>query len=261
MSAGAQELETFGCVVLRGEIDAVALTAEFDATMRDAFVEVDHRLHGAIGNQFRYVPMMCERTPVSVQLVVRLAAVAAELLQCDVLPGRAKATTYFGSARWHRDSELPVRSIGLAAYLEPLTGATGALCVIPGSHHDDYAAAIASLLDHRADVPHSVLATMPGDLIAFDEHLFHSTSGSGKRRQWRVDFIADDAPDDVLREWYALQYSVGWDAGYDYERYPTYGAYWLDATVAWSARMHALGAHAAAQAEEAAAVRGRPPRP
>src|SRR5262245_55881688 len=74
-----------------------------------------------------YLPMMCERTPVSLELASALASVAEELLQRRVLPGRAKGTRYFGDTSRHRDSDLDIASVGCIAYLDPVTVATGAL--------------------------------------------------------------------------------------------------------------------------------------
>ena len=120
--AVARQLAVQGFAVVPGWFEAAPLSAEFDATMAAAFVDADHLNAGAIGNRFRYVPMMGASTPVSLDLLARLATLAADLTEAEVLPTRAKATTYVGSARWHRDSDLPVRSFGFACYLEPLAG-------------------------------------------------------------------------------------------------------------------------------------------
>ena len=45
---------------------------------------------GSAGNLFRYVPMLCKRTPVSLALVDALAVTAAKLLDRAVIPVRAK---------------------------------------------------------------------------------------------------------------------------------------------------------------------------
>lgn len=242
----------FGFAVVSGHVDVAALSEEFDRTMADAFEGVDHLNVGQVGNQFRYVPMMCEHTLASVGHVLRLAALAADMLGCEVLPGRAKGTTYVGSADWHRDSDLAVRSVGIATYLEPLTAGTGALRVLPGTHHDGYASAVSDHLAVGGEVPFIALETVPGDLIVFDEHLYHGSSGGLRRRQWRVDFVADDGNDDALAQWYTRQYSVGWDAGYDVDRYPSYGPKWQQLAERWNRRLTALGAYHAAEAEESA---------
>ena len=250
-------LRDVGYVVLRDAIGAVELAEEFDRTMDDAFDHPDHMNVGAAGNMFRYVPMMCERTPVSLGNVVALAAVASQLLGCMVLPGRAKATTYVGSTQPHRDSDLALRSIGMAAYLEPLDAASGALVVHPGSHRNGGSPSATAAEAGDETSSWVVLDTQPGDLIVFDERVLHAADGGDIRRQWRVDFVADDAPDDVLAEWYARQYSVGWDAGYDIGRYPSYGEHWRTLDARWNDRLTELGAYAAAASEEAAALAAR----
>jgi ectoine hydroxylase-related dioxygenase (phytanoyl-CoA dioxygenase family) len=238
-----------GYVVLREAFDPTALAQEFDATMRDGIIPGAPAIAGSAGNQFHYVPMMCERTPVSLALLSRFSAIATELLDGAVLPGRAKATRYVGSTRWHRDGELPVQSLGFACYLEPLRPDEGALQIVPGSHR----------LGATADPATAIaLATAPGDVIVFDEKLLHSSAGGTVRRQWRVDFVADRPElDDPLRAWYAGQYSPGWDGGYDVDRFPSYGPHWrrtIDAR--WNQRLSALGAYQAADAEESV-VRAR----
>ena len=49
--------------------------------------------------------------------------------------------------------------------------------------------------------------------------------------------------------------SVGWDAGYNLDRYPSYGPYWQTRHPHWNQRLTELGAYQAAHAEETAASR------
>ena len=126
-----------GFVVLRGAFDPIPLASEFDRVFLDAFDDGQAvtTLSLASGTvTFRYVPMMCERTPESVALIDRCSVIAAELLGRAVLPGRAKGTWYQSDTAWHRDSVHGIASVGVVAYLEPLHAATGALRVVPGSH-------------------------------------------------------------------------------------------------------------------------------
>jgi hypothetical protein len=238
-----------GYEVLRSLEDDGPLAAELDACMRDATAgRREPMTAGVTGNEFRYVPTMCERTPHSLGLLRRLAVIASDRLDAPVLPGRAKAVVYRGSTKLHRDSDLALPSIGIAFYLEPLTAATGALLVVPGSHLRESAAIEEAI----------ALPTVPGDAIMFDERLFHASHGGLLRRQWRVDFVADrPATDDLLRAWFARQFSVGWDGGYDVARYPSYGAHFRALDARWNARLEALGAFAAAEAEESAALARR----
>ncbi len=61
-----------GFVVLRGAFDPEPLSTEVDAALTDAFrgtTDPGAVSSGIAGNEFRYVPMMCERTPVSLSLL------------------------------------------------------------------------------------------------------------------------------------------------------------------------------------------------
>jgi hypothetical protein len=250
-SKHAIHFDAFGFAVLQRFADVEALSAELDACMRDAFPDPSHMNAGAAGNQFRYVPTMCERTPHSLALVRQLAPVAAAILQAPVLPSRAKATTYRGSTKWHRDSDSSLKSVGFLFYLEPVEAESGGLRVLPGSHFADYAGAVQAYMTQAEVVPGIAIPTMPGDAIALDERVFHASSGGDQRRQWRVDFVADlPGSDDALRDYFARQYTPGWDGGYDVDRYPSYGEYWRTLDAGWSQRLDELGAYEAAEEAE-----------
>ncbi len=240
-----------GYVVLRGAFDPELLAREVDAALADGYRTAPVNT-GSAGNRFRYVPMMCERTPVSLALVDALAAPAAWLLDRAVLPVRAKGTRYFGGTSWHRDSELDVATIGFAAYLEPLEAHNGALRVLPGSHQVGAADSPRGLPDDVAAAGRAV-ETEPGDVIAFDERLWHASSGGAERRQWRIDFVADpDTSDEEqeTRRYFEGIFQPGWDGGYDVDRYPSYGAHWRASGAPWVERLSELGAVERAALEE-----------
>src|SRR5690606_15376231 len=128
---------------------------------------------------------MTAETPASLALLDRLETIAADLLGGPVLPTRAKGTRYFGDTPWHADSESPLRSVGFLAYLESLDAENGAFRVMPGSHHPDFGESLREFVEPARvdiDVPAHVIATRPGDVIAFDEHLYHASVG-GRVRQ------------------------------------------------------------------------------
>src|SRR5262245_46189075 len=126
----------FGFLVLREFFDPNPLAAEIDQVLQDGLVSsADVTRYGGI--QFQYVPMMTAKTPASLSLLDRTEAVAEAVLGASVIPTRAKAVRYLANTPWHVDSDLPVASIGLAAYLEPLTAENGAIRVLPGSHRSD----------------------------------------------------------------------------------------------------------------------------
>jgi hypothetical protein len=129
--------------------------------------------------------------------------------------------------------------------------------VLPGSHRRDFAEALRALgaAGTPAEaLPAHVVATEPGDVIAFDEHLFHASAGGGARRQWRLDYLRD--PPDVeaeehARSYFRSIYPPDWDGGYDVERYPSYGPDWQRSMRPSVARLGELGVYELASRQEA----------
>jgi hypothetical protein len=254
---------------MRQAFDPEPLAREFDAALATGFPDRPASLTSEeAGIWFQYLPMMCERTPISLDLVDRFATVAQALIERPVLPVRAKGTRYIGNAGWHRDTEHDITSLGFACYLEPLVAESGALRLLPGSHRPPFAHAVARFLDGYADppdpparasaeqLPGVVAETNPGDAIVFDEHLYHASQGGAIRRQWRVDYIAAPADEEeraASAAYLESIFSPEWDGGYDVNRFPTYGEYWRRSRPQWHATLDALGACAAAEAEELAA--------
>jgi hypothetical protein len=99
-----------------------------------------------------------------------------------------------------------------------------------------------------------VILTDPGDIIVFDEHLFHASFGGGTRRQWRVDYITDPAnaeAEEQARVYFRELYRPDWDGGYDVDRYPSYGSDWVQSPRRAVARLEALGVYELAAKQEA----------
>jgi hypothetical protein len=249
----ANALATFGFVVLRQFFDPGPLAAEIDRVMADGILR-DVLQHGDI--RFQYVPMMTAETPVSLSLLDSAETVAAALFGGPVLPTRAKGTRYHGETPWHTDSDLPLRSLGFLAYLEPVGAESGALRVIPGSHHAQFREAIRGIGTtclRDLSLPGHVVATEPGDMILLDERVLHASFGGGIRRQWRVDYLAAPADTEVnlTKSYFARIYTSDWDGGYDVDRYPSYGPDWRQSSRRSVARLEALGVYEVASAQEA----------
>jgi hypothetical protein len=238
----AQAVGEAGFVVLRRFFDPVPLAAELDRAIGEGIgpAQPAQRFPAGKGTvSLQYVPMMCERTPASLELARALASVAEELLRRRVLSGRAKGTTYFGDTSWHRDSELDIASLGCIAYLDRLTAATGALRILPLSHTNQTMELPAA--GWKGGV---AIGSDPGDVIVFDEHLAHASSSGRERRQWRVDFIIDPADSEIpsVQEWFARSVpDERRDLGYDARLYPSYGEYWRSRHPSWAARLADLG--------------------
>ena len=256
------EFRETGFVLIQSAFEPTLLSDEIDRAFAEGFRpgEGMHVISQGTGDvRFRYLPMMCERTPVSLDLLDRFAIVGAELLGKQVLPGRAKGTRYYGDTGWHRDSHSALPSLAFLAYLEPLRAWTGALRVLPGSHLD-LAVALPPRSGGDMPVPGQAVETEPGDVIAFDEHLVHSSRGGDERRQWRVDFLPDpqSAEDEAgVRAYFAEIFpDQQRDAPYDATRYPSYGQYWQTLDRPWTTRLHDLGVYERAQAAEGRAFAG-----
>jgi hypothetical protein len=251
--------ETFGFVVLRGAFDPGALAREVDASMRELALATSAAEVGAARQtiRFSYVPMMTAKTPASLALLAQLEAVAADLLGGPVLPTRAKGVRYSGDTPWHADSDAEVASLGCAAYLEPLEAESGALRVLPGSHRPGFGDAIraAGAVGLAADaLPSHVVSTEPGDVIAFDEHLFHASAGGAVRRQWRVDYVRE--PEDGesrarVKAYFARIFPPDWDGGYDVDQYPSYDADWRASRRRAAVMLGELGVYELAAIQEA----------
>jgi hypothetical protein len=251
-----EHLLTDGFVVLRQAFDPAPLTDEVDRSLTLGWRDEVAPHRGSGGVRFRYLPMTSARTPVSLDLVERFWPTAGALLGRRVLPGRAKGTEYLGGAGWHRDSGLPVASVGFLAYLEPLSPGRGALRILPGSHRDEHVVerflAEAEAEPGRDEAGRAV-ETDPGDVVVLDEHVLHGSSGGVRRRQWRVDYVAEpesEAEEAEVRAWYAGSFPPGWEPGYDIELFPSFGPDWLGSGQPWVAAMARLGAYEAASREE-----------
>jgi hypothetical protein len=261
---------TFGFLVLPGyleEHETAALGAELDRAQRDAFgARYDQRPDD--GSSGHYLPMMSQaRTPVSLALVEdqRFLATARQLVGAPVVPTYAEGILYFDQSGFHDDAGPGVRAVKFVAYLEPLTADTGALRLLPGSHHPELSAIVAAWdrrhPAHDAEqlrrqveaLPLYVAETRPGDVIAFDWHVRHTSIRGRDRRQWTISYVRDPAGAEETERFTDvvidgnLAFLLDDLDDYDHAAYPPYDDHWLAPDpahaerVALSDRMRALG--------------------
>jgi hypothetical protein len=242
---------TFGFLVLRQHLDPDTvdrLSREIDRALHDAFgpdVLADRSNPGG-GIPGHYLPTMGAATPVSRSLVEdeRLVGVAQALLGADVLPTYAESILYYAQTPLHCDDGLGLTSVKFVAYLEPLDAGSGALRLLGGSHHPGFARALrgwqdryhpdsdAALRRQFEELPCTIAETRPGDLIAFDQHVWHGSSNGRDRRQWTVTYLKD-TPEEAaaLSRWVADERrwlaSGGTGEPYAVERYPMLDPDWL----------------------------------
>lgn len=200
-TAQVDRFRTFDFTVLSGYLaDRVdALRAEVDAAIRDAYAATydEWVIDGISGH---YLPMASRLTPVSASLVCddpRLIDAAEQLLGGPVIPECPEEVLYFAEAGWHTDDGIGVRGTKFAVYLDELTGDTGALRLMPGSQHPEQNAQLsaysgrrglarteAEAATYQASFPGYVAATSPGDVIVFDLHTWHASTGGRDRLAW-----------------------------------------------------------------------------
>jgi Phytanoyl-CoA dioxygenase (PhyH) len=238
---------TFGFVVLRGYLDQreiAVLTREVDRALRDGFGAHFHQRPATGGIEGHYLPLMSRRrTPTSLALVEdpRFLGAAHQLLDSPALPTYAEGVLLFGQAGFHYDDGTGSTGVKFVAYLEPLTAQTGALRLMPGSHHPDFAASLTGwerrnpamdaegLRRQISGIPCHVAETRPGDVIAFDWHTWHASIGGTDRRQWTIGYAKDPRTAEEtrrLRDFFGSVVPDG-EEPYDHAAYPCYDEHWL----------------------------------
>jgi Phytanoyl-CoA dioxygenase (PhyH) len=229
----AQQIDhfkTFGFVVLRdflGDGRTEALRTEVDTALHDAYVATyDERIIDGISGH--YVPMTSRLTPVSATLVCDdpiFIEAAGQLLGAPVLPGLPEGILYFAEAGWHNDDGIGVQGVKFAAYFDALDENNGALRFVPCSHYRD---AVSHLRSYQAasytEVPAFVAGTRPGDVVAFDLHIFHGSFGGRDRLAWATEYVAAPGTEEdrvKVCRWMTDSFEQR-GRGFDHTRYPVW---------------------------------------
>jgi ectoine hydroxylase-related dioxygenase (phytanoyl-CoA dioxygenase family) len=146
----------------------------------------------------------------------RIDGIITSLLGQDYNYLGSDGNFYVGDTHWHSDTDWSGKSRGkpprtyykLALYLDPVSAATGALRVIPGSHRygDRFAEDLQNTLrlaqetwgfggDHVSAI---ALDSNPGDVVVFNQALKHSAwGGSNRRRMFTINCTARFAEADM----------------------------------------------------------------
>jgi hypothetical protein len=254
-----EHFRVFGFVVLRRLLDAAEadrLHTEVERSLRDAYGDrygVDDGSGGITGN---YLPVMGDGTFASTLIAddPRLWQASQQLLGGRTVPTFGQGVCFLTNASWHSDDGTDVGGVKFLAHLEPRAAGTGALRVLPGSHHPGLADRIASYrwqdpasLGHDGvepwPVPGVVLETEPGDVIAFDVHLLHSSEGGRHRLAWSTEFLpcpmlADRDRCRKVRDM-ALDLADQSPHDYDHERWPVWRD-WARNSAGGQARANAI---------------------
>lgn len=141
----------------------------------------------------------------------RIVGIATSLLGADFNYMGSDGNYYAGDTVWHSDGFNKIlRHVKIALYLDPLTAETGALRVMPGSHHieDTYANSLEEQLRESQahmgvpgnQIPAIALETQPGDVVCFQHNTKHAAFGGGGRRRMFTINLSQRYPDDMLAD-------------------------------------------------------------
>ena len=198
-NAQIDHFATFGFVVLRdylGPSTPCRFVTRSTPLIRDAYAATyDERVIDGISGH--YLPMASRLTPTSTSLVCddpRLIDAAESLLGGPVIPECPEGVLYFAEAGWHNDDGIGVRGVKFATYFDHLDGDNGALRFVPCSHHpDSRPSSLARCVPASAayeEFPRRRGRYPPGDVIAFDLHTWHASTGGRDRLAWTIVYQA-----------------------------------------------------------------------
>jgi hypothetical protein len=146
----------------------------------------------------------------------RIDGIFASLLGDDYNYLGSDGNYYVGDTNWHSDTDWSGKMRGkpprvfykMALYLDPVTGGSGALRVIPGSQHygDRFAEELQATLRQSQEklgvpgnaVPAIALDSNPGDVVVFNQNTKHSAwGGSNRRRMFTINCTRRYADDEI----------------------------------------------------------------
>lgn len=125
----------------------------------------------------------------------RICGVAEQLIGDDAIPVFSNSNRWVANTPWHPDTPyLELKGVKIACYLQSVRSNSGAIRFVPGSHKSEFNEEISALLKQSnpdlKDVPSYVCDSDPGDIIAFDNRLYHSAIGTSEdKRQLTMNFI------------------------------------------------------------------------
>lgn len=204
-----KHFDTFGFLVWRNALSPDE-TAEITQHFEDVLAE-DRAGQTFDGVRRQALLGFVEQRPALVRLVEddRVYGVMEQLLGPNFVWIGSDGNLYVGDTGWHPDnSDQGYRRVKVAFYLDPVGKDSGCLRVIPGSHR----AALADNLeanrpaDDAADSPYGIAASdipafplesNPGDIVYFNQALWHASfGGRAGRRMFTLNFGAEPRLDD-----------------------------------------------------------------
>lgn len=187
--------DTFGFLVMRrlfSPDETAAITGEFEDVLAQ-----DRQGTAFDGAKRQAVLGFVEKRPLLTRLVEddRIYEPLEQLLGPGIVWIGSDGNLYVGDTPWHPDGSMPgYGRIKVAFYLDPVTKDSGCLRVIPGSHRPPLHDALKPLQqrDNPAmtpfgvaprDVPCFPLESQPGDVVFFEQNLYHASFGGRTGRR------------------------------------------------------------------------------
>lgn len=209
---------TFGFIVLRRAFapdEMTRISLQFDRVMNQ------DRRGQPFSGETRHCVVGCVEQNEELRRLLdddRIYLRVEQLLGPGFLWITSDGNLYVGDTRWHPDRrDLSDQMLKIAFYLDPVDRDTGCLRVIPGSHlpglgqrlRDQWPAEEATESPYGvsgSSIPHYAVRSEPGDVVFFDQRLFHSSfGGKSGRRMFTLNFVAKPRSMneyDVIRKMY-----------------------------------------------------------
>ena len=236
--AQISHFETFGFIVARQAFspqEVADITRDFTDIL-----EEDRQGNPFAGEQRHAVLAFVEKRPLLRKLVEddRIYGPIKQLLGPNFIWKGSDGNLYVGDTAWHPDAtsvEQNYTRIKVAMYLDPVTADTGCLRVVPGSHrlplHKDleplrYWRVKQTIAEGRGtekdleqfrdlvgednepifgvqppDLPGFPLESEPGDVVFFNQHIYHSSFGGHVgRRMFTMNFAEEPNTDEQIEQ-------------------------------------------------------------
>ncbi len=203
--------ETFGFLLLRQLFTAAEMATIHQAT--EASWQVERQRRGLDAQAYLTLAPFIEHSPALMHLPTddRIYGAIEDLLGPGFLWSGSEANTGVAMQNqfhaWHSDRcsevEPDYRRVKVMIYLTPVTKDTGCLRVIPGSHKLPLYQELDGLNQQKPDtcqhvfglpgqdLPAFPLETVPGDVVIFNQYLYHGVyNGNGTRRYIAMKFAS-----------------------------------------------------------------------
>ncbi len=207
--------DTFGFVIFK-QLFTPAETAEITRNFDDVMAE-QRNGEPFPGDRRQMILSLVEQRDELARLLEddRIYGIAEDVVGPNFVWIAGDGNLYVGDTQWHPDAgKYPI--IKVAFYLDPVREDSGCLRVIPGSHKEPLHSDLKVMTRHREtppvypfgakpeDIPAFPLESDPGDVVMFNQNLWHSSfGGSTHRRMFTLNFAKrpESAEDEAWFRW------------------------------------------------------------